>query len=421
MRVLVVGSGGREHALAWACSRSPSVEEVLCAPGNGGTSAVASNVPVGETDSRGLARLATERGVDLVVIGPDGAIAAGVADACAAAGVAVAGPTAAAGRIESSKTFAKRVMERAGIPTARWWAGADIEVLTGHAADLGGRCVVKADGLARGKGVAVCDSLAEARAALSACLHHRRFGEAGMSVVLEERLEGTELSLFALSDGRHVRLLGAARDHKRAHDGDRGPNTGGMGATAPLPDVSAATLDAYTADLVRPCIEALADSGTPFRGCLYAGLMITDAGPRVIEYNARLGDPEAQPLLAMLADDPVELFTAVADGSLADGAARLHDGVGVGVVVAAEGYPEAPRLGDAISGLGDVPDDVLAFHAGTRRDGGALVTAGGRVITMVGRGPDLEFARGRAYAGVERVGFRGAWCRRDIGIMGGVW
>lgn len=419
MRVLIVGSGGREHALAWACSRSPLVDEVLCAPGNGGTAAVATNVSVAESDPRGLARLATERAVHLVVIGPDEAVAAGVADACTAAGIRVAGPTAAAGRIESSKSFAKGLMDRAGIPTARWWSGADIAVLAGLAADLGGRCVVKADGLARGKGVTVCDTLAEARTAIDACLRDRRFGEAGRSVVLEERLRGPELSLFALSDGRHVRLLGAARDHKRAHDGDRGPNTGGMGATAPLPEVSAATLDAYTADLVRPCIEALADAGTPFRGCLYAGLMLTDAGPRVIEYNARLGDPEAQPLLAMLADDPVELFAAVAEDSLPDGAARLRGGVAVGVVIAAQGYPEAPRLGDAIHGLEDVPGDVLAFHAGTRRDGGALLTAGGRVLTMVGRGPDLQAARERAYAGVETVAFSGAWCRRDIGIAGG--
>jgi len=419
VRILIVGSGGREHALAWAFSRSPQVTAVLCAPGNGGTAALATNVAVAETDASGIVRVAAERDVDLVVIGPDAAIAAGVTDACAAARIAVAGPTAAAGRIESSKAFAKQLMDRAGIPTARWWAGDDVGDLTAAAADLGGRCVVKADGLARGKGVTVCDTLEQATGAIAACLREHRFGEAGRTVVIEERLQGPELSLFALSDGRQVRLLGAARDHKRAYDGDRGPNTGGMGAVAPLPGLSAENLDAYVAQLVRPCIDALADAGTPFRGCLYAGVMLTDAGPRVIEYNARLGDPETQPLLAMLADDPVDLFTAVAHGGITDGAVRLHDGVGVGVVVAAEGYPGEPRVGDPIGGLDELPSDVLAFHAGTRRDGDDLLTAGGRVLTMVGRGPELHAARARAYAGAARVAFSGAWYRRDIGITGG--
>ncbi|MFN2451527.1 MAG: phosphoribosylamine--glycine ligase [Candidatus Dormibacteria bacterium] len=420
LRVLVVGSGGREHALAWACARSPLVAEVLCAPGNGGTAAVATNLAVAEADAPALARMAVDRAVDLVVIGPDGAIAAGVADACTAAGIRVAGPTAAAGRIESSKAFAKELMDRAGIPTARWWVGDDLEELAGRAAELGGRCVIKADGLARGKGVTVCATLAEARAAIAACITDHRFGEAGRRVLVEQRLEGPELSLFALSDGRHVRLLGAARDYKRADDGDRGPNTGGMGAVAPLAELDADTLEGYAAACVRPCIEALADAGTPFHGCLYAGLMLCADGPRVIEYNARLGDPEAQPLLSMLADDPIELLKSVAEGSLLDGSARLLPGSAVGVVIAAAGYPDAPRAGDPVGGLDAVPADVLAFHAGTRATPSGLVTAGGRVLTMVGRGQDVAEARARAYAGVAAVSFPGAWSRSDIGHAGGV-
>ncbi len=415
MRVLVVGSGGREHAIAWACARSPLVSRVFCAPGNAGTAEVATNLAVAESDPAGVVRAALECNVDLVVIGPDGAIAAGVADACAAAGVAVAGPSAAAGRIESSKSFAKELMDRAAIPTARWWAGDDLELLSARAAELDGHCVVKADGLARGKGVTVCDSVAEARTAIAACLHGDRFGAAGRLVLVEERLEGPELSLFALSDGRHMHLLGAARDYKRALDGDLGPNTGGMGAVAPLLELAPEVLEAYAAACVLPCIAALADAGTPFRGCLYAGLMLCSDGPGVIEYNARLGDPETQPLLSMLADDVVELLAAVATGTLADGTARLRAGVAVGVVVAAAGYPDSPRLGDPISGLDTLPGDVLAFHAGTRRERSGPVTSGGRVLTVVGSGQDIGEARARAYAGVARVSFHGAWSRRDIG------
>jgi phosphoribosylamine---glycine ligase len=418
-RVLVVGSGAREHALAWACARGSAVE-VLCAPGNGGTAAVAENLDVAAEDVPNLVRLATERAVDLVVIGPDAAVAAGLADACAARGLAVFGPTRAAGRIEASKEFAKQLMDAAGIPTARWRAGGieDSEQLSRFAADLGGRCAVKADGLALGKGVMVCDSLEEALAALDACLIEKRFGEAGRRVVVEERLVGREVSVFALSDGEHARLLPPACDYKRARDGDRGPNTGGMGAYAPPGSLDVdALLDEVGRSAVQPCLDILRERGTPYRGCLYAGLMLTDSGPRVLEFNARFGDPEAQVVLPMLDADLVEVLQDCATGTLAPGKVRSLPGVAVGVVAAAQGYPGSARSGDRIDGLGDVASDVLVFCAGARRDqDGSLRTSGGRVLTVVGRGATAEAARQRVYDNLGYIRFAGMWYRRDIAV-----
>ena len=417
MRVLIVGGGGREHALAWSCLRHQPETELLCAPGNGGTALLGENVALSPTDATALAQLATQRSVDLVILGPDAAIDAGVGDACRAARIPVFGPSAAAGRIESSKTFAKRLMDDVGVPTASWCAAdaSDRDAAVRFAADRDGRVVVKADGLALGKGVIVCASIAEAEAALDACLVDQRFGAASSRVVVEERLVGPEVSFFALCDGRNAVALGAASDHKRAHDGDRGPNTGGMGAVTPpldrVPDTGALLRIS-----VDPILAALADRGTPFRGCLFVGLLLTNDGPRVLEYNARFGDPETQALVATVDTDLLPVLSAVAHGDLRGSGPISAAGVGVCVVVAAQGYPDAARSGDTIRGLEDLDADVLCFHAGTRRDpSGAVLTAGGRVLGVVGRGTNTSEARERAYAGAEVIDFPGRWYRRDIG------
>jgi phosphoribosylamine--glycine ligase len=418
MRVLVVGSGGREHALAWACSQHASRPEIVCAPGNPGTAQLGANVDVSVTDGAALARLAREREVDLVVVGPDAALAAGVADACSEAGIPVFGPSAAAARIEWSKTYAKQVMDRAGVPTARWRSG-DRESrgeLLDFILELDGHCVVKADGLAAGKGVAVCDTSEDADAALAACLDERRFGDAGGVVVVEERLRGTEVSVFALCDGRRHRLLAPARDYKRAGDADHGPNTGGMGAYAPAQD-GCPPLDEVAARVIEPTLAALADAGNPFVGCLYVGLMVGPDGFHVLEFNARLGDPETQVIVPLQGRGFLDLLLAAARGELG-APGPPPQGAAVVVVAAAHGYPGTPRRGDPILGLEELDPDVLCFHAGTARDQrGRLVTAGGRVLGIVGQGADVGQARRRAYENLERVHFAGMWSRSDIAVL----
>ena len=418
MRVLIVGGGGREHALAWWCRRGREDVELIVAPGNAGTAELADNVAVDATDTVALARLAVERHVDLVVIGPDAAAAAGVADACAANGIAVFGPSASAARIESSKTFAKRLMDEAGIATARWIAGGDADVprLRAFVEELDGRCVVKADGLALGKGVAVCASMDDADRAFAECFEAGRFGDAGRIVVVEERLIGDELSVFGLTDGTRVRVLPAARDHKRAGDGDTGPNTGGMGAVSPAPHVADDLVDNVAVSVLQPCIDALRERGTPFVGCLYAGVMLTSDGVRVLEFNARFGDPEAQVVLPLVEESGVELLHAAATGAIAAGRVRAANASAAGIVAAAAGYPDSPHTGDEISGLSDVGSDALVFHAGTRRDEhGILRTSGGRVLCVVATAPALESARATAYENLSRVHFEGMQFRHDIG------
>jgi phosphoribosylamine--glycine ligase len=418
VKVLVVGSGAREHALAWACARSPLVEEVLCAPGNGGTAELARNVDVRADDVEAMVQLALAEDVDLVVIGPDAAIAAGLTDALDVEGIDCFGPSAAAGRIEWSKEFAKDVMNDGGIPTARWvGVGAATRDKAVHfIEEHAGRVVVKADGLALGKGVTVCDTVEQALAALDACLIEDRFGAAGRRVIVEERLSGREVSIFALSDGVHVRLLAPAVDYKRAFDGDKGPMTGGMGSYAPATGIDVdALLDEALRTVVQPCVDVLLERGTPYRGCLYAGLMLTDQGLRVLEFNARFGDPETQVVLPLLADDVVPLFVACANGDLQPGRAAWGAGACVGVVAASGGYPGSVETGKPIGGLTDLDPDVLCFHAGTRRrDDGSVATSGGRVLTVVGRGDTLDAARARAYASIDRISFEGMRVRRDI-------
>ncbi|MFN2582622.1 MAG: phosphoribosylamine--glycine ligase [Candidatus Dormibacteria bacterium] len=418
MRVLIVGSGGREHALAWWCRRDRDDVEVIAAPGNGGTADIAENVPLDPEDAHAVARLARGRDVDLVVIGPDAAAAAGVADACTANGIAVFGPTAAAARIESSKSFAKELMDDAGIPTARWLSGGadERESLLRFVHELRGRCVVKADGLALGKGVTVSDSVEDATQALQQCFDAHAFGDAGTRVVVEERLHGPEVSVLAITDGTHVRLLPPVRDHKRALDGDRGPNTGGMGAISPPDNMSDVLLDDIARRALQPCVDALRERGTPFTGCLYAGVILTPDGPQVLEFNARFGDPEAQVLLPMLAEDAIGLLGAAAQGSLQPGRVSVAQPAGAGVVAAARGYPGKPRTGDVINGLDAVDPDALVFHAGTRRDpDGTLRTSAGRVLCVVATGARVDAALECTYENLSRVHFDGMQYRRDIG------
>ncbi|MBV9099609.1 MAG: phosphoribosylamine--glycine ligase [Candidatus Dormibacteraeota bacterium] len=416
-RVLIVGGGGREHALGWACARGRDDVELIVAPGNGGTARIAENVSLDATDAAAVARLARERAADLVVIGPDAAAAAGVADACFDSGIAVFGPTAAAAHIESSKSFAKALMDDAGIPTARWASGSasDRGRVDAFIDEHNGRCVVKADGLALGKGVVVCESVEAARGAVDACLQEARFGAAGDRVVVEELLAGDEVSVLCVTDGRNVRVLPTSRDHKRAHDGDTGPNTGGMGAVAPMP---AAPVDLIVRRVLQPCVDALRERGTPFAGCLYAGIMLTDSGPQVLEFNARFGDPEAQVVLPLLGEPALPLFEACARGGVQPGTAVSRTGCAVGVVAASAGYPASARTGEVIAGLEDVADDVLCFHAGTREHGGGLVTSGGRVLCLTAVADDLASARECAYANISRVRFDGMWYRADIGAVG---
>ena len=417
MRILVVGSGGREHALAWKISRSPLVRALFAAPGNPGIARVATLVPLDLRDVDAVARWARENRIDLVVVGPEAPLVAGLADRVARDGIPVFGPGAAAAEIEGSKAFAKDVMRAAGIPTAEYQAFTELAPAAAFARAQGGRVVVKADGLAAGKGVVVCGDATEAEEALRAMLVGGVHGAAGRKVVVEERLEGPEASCIAFTDGERVRMLAAAQDHKRIFDGDRGPNTGGMGAFSPTPNVGADLLAAVERDVIVPAVRELARRGRPFRGALYAGLMLTPKGPRVLEFNARLGDPETQPILMRLRSDVVPALLAAAQGDLSAVRLEFDPRAAVGVVLAAEGYPGAVASGDAIEGAdGPFPDDVQVFHAGTARAAdGRVVTSGGRVLTVCALGDGLAGAARRAYEAVARVSFRGMQYRRDIG------
>jgi phosphoribosylamine---glycine ligase len=417
MRVLVVGSGGREHALAWKISRSPLVTALFAAPGNPGIGRVATLVPLKADDSAAVTRWAKDNAIDLVVVGPEGPLVAGLVDRLGEAGILAFGPSAAAAEIEGSKAFAKEVMDAARIPTAAFGAFDAVEPALAWSRARGGRVVVKADGLAAGKGVVVCGSVEEADAALRSILVDRVHGGAGARVVVEERLTGPEASCICLSDGERVRLLPAAQDHKRIFDGDRGPNTGGMGAFSPTPYVTPDVAAMVERDVLLPAVREMARRGRPFRGALYAGLMLTPDGPRVLEFNARLGDPETQPLLMRLAGDLLPALVASAKGDLSAIELPADPRAAVGVVLAAERYPGDPARGDAIEGL-DAPlaPGVQIFHAGTATGAdGRVVTAGGRVLTVCALGHGLDDAAARAYRAIETLRFRGMQFRNDIG------
>lgn len=417
MRVLVVGSGGREHALCWSLAASPLLTKLWCAPGNPGIASMAERVPLAALDIHAIVAFARTNAVDLVVPGPEAPLVAGLADALAEAGIRCAGPSAAAARLEGEKSFAKEVASAAGIPTARYARFDDPDAARAYCRKRGLPLVVKADGLAAGKGVVVAETIGEAEAAIAAFMEDRRLGASGAVVLIEERLTGPEVSLFALCDGQHAVPLGAATDHKRAQDGDRGPNTGGMGAVAPAPALSHAMAEEAFARIVRPALAEMARRGTPFRGILFAGLMLTDEGPKLIEFNVRFGDPECQALLPLLATDLLAGLFAACDGELADFDLRWHPGVSVAVVLAARGYPDAPETGTEIRGLerADGMPGVKIFHAGTRLLDGRLEAAGGRVLTVSGVGADLAEARARAYRAVRAIDWPGGFYRRDIG------
>jgi phosphoribosylamine--glycine ligase len=412
MNVLLIGSGGREHALAWKLRQSPLLDELIVAPGNPGIARHGRLLPIDALDAATLVALAQREHVALVVIGPEAPLAAGLADAFAAAGIAVFGPSRAATRIESSKAFAKRLMQEAGIPTAaaHVFDGADHALAFARAARR--PWVVKADGLAAGKGVVVADDLEATVAAIE------QLGRtaAGSRLVLEERLHGPEVSLIALCDGEQLLALPLAQDHKRLLVGDQGPNTGGMGAYAPAPHLSPVDAQAAAEELLRPAVRALAAAGTPFRGALFAGLILSEHGPRVLEYNARFGDPETQVLLPLLDGDLLPALHACALGRLDPAMVRVASGAAACVVLAAAGYPDAPRHGDPIDGLEAAAQaGALVFHAGTAVEDERLVTAGGRVLGVTGLGSTLEAALARAYRAVEQITFAGMQYRSDIG------
>ncbi len=419
MRVLVVGSGGREHALCWAIAGSPLLSELWCAPGHPGIAELATCVSIEATDIPALVAFALENTIDLVVPGPEAPLSAGLADAMEEAVIACCGPSAAAARLEGSKTFTKELCDAAAIPTARWErfddAGAAGEFITRRGAPI----VVKADGLAAGKGVVVAATEDQALAAIEAMMVARRLGEAGATVVIEECLEGTEMSFFALCDGAHAIPLGSARDYKRVGDGDLGPNTGGMGAISPWPGMTPELEEAVMAGIIRPALAEMARRGTPFRGILYAGLMHTADGFKLIEFNVRFGDPECQALLPRLRSDILPALQAACDGELAHFDLRWDDAASVAVVLAARGYPAAPAHGGRIAGLERAASlaDVRVFQAGTAQDeAGRLIAASGRVLTVCATGTSVEDARQAAYAGVDAIDFPDGFCRRDIGL-----
>jgi len=415
--VLLVGGGGREHALAWKLAQSPGLGRMIAGPGNPGIAAHARCVPVKDTAIDDLVALAQQERPDLVVVGPEVPLALGLADRMRAAGFAVFGGSAAAARLESSKAFAKELMARHRIPTARFGTFREAVAARAFCRELGAPLVVKADGLAAGKGVLICRSLGEADAALAQCLEARAFGDSGLTVVVEEFLQGEEASFFALSDGTTALPLAAAQDHKTVWDGDRGPNTGGMGAYSPAPVMDAAMEARVMAEIVRPTIAAMAAEGAPYTGVLFVGLMITREGPKVIEFNCRFGDPECQALLPRLQEDLLALLLAAATGKGLPPSLAWSPRASVCVVMTSAGYPGRYDTGTAITGLeaaGALPD-VTVFHAGTARAGGGLVTAGGRVLGVQALGDDVAAAIRTAYAAVERIRFDGAHYRRDIG------
>ena len=421
MRIMVVGNGGREHALCWAVSASPLCDRLICAPGNAGIAEVAECVAVGQEDIAGLVDLARREAIDFVIVGPEAPLVAGLADRLAEAGIKVFGPSAAAARLEGSKGFTKDLCRKYGIPTAAYERFTEVEAAQAYIRRQGNLwkgtpIVVKADGLAAGKGVIVAKNEAEAIAATRDMLAGNRFGAAGSSVVIEEFMEGEEASFFALVDGEHVLPLVAAQDHKRVGDGDVGPNTGGMGAYSPAPCVTPDVARRVMDEIILPTVRAMKAEGAPFKGVLFAGLMLTKSGPKLIEYNCRFGDPECQVLMMRLKSDIVPALLAAADGGLAHFDLRWHDETALSVVMAARGYPDNPLRGTEIRGLeaaGKV-EGVTVFHAGTRRDGPRILANGGRVLNVTAMAPTVEEARRRAYAAVDLIDWPEGFCRRDI-------
>lgn len=419
MKVLVVGSGGREHAIVWKLRQSPRVSELYCAPGNAGIERQATLVPVKANEYEKLLAFAKDKQIDLTVVGPEQPLVDGIVDLFEQNGLKIFGPRRAAAMLEGSKVFAKDFMQRHGIPTARYGrftvdqrteAEKFLQVLSMPV-------VIKADGLAAGKGVVIAETMDDARRALDEMMVRKQFGAAGERVVIEEFLRGEEASVFAVTDGSHFVTLAPAQDHKRILDGDRGKNTGGMGAYAPAPIVDDLLMQRIVREIIRPTLDGMRAEGTAYRGCLYCGLMITDSGPKVLEYNCRFGDPETQAVIPLIESDLAELLLSVAEGELDSSSLRMRSGSAVCVVMVSRGYPDEYETGKEISRLESLEGerDVVVFHAGTKRQGNTVVTSGGRVLGVTAFDQELEKAIARAYDAVSRITFEGAYVRRDIG------
>lgn len=415
MRVLLIGSGGREHALAWKMTQSDRLEKLFVAPGNGGTQAIAENVALDVTDHASVVDFALREQIDLVVVGPEVPLVAGISDDLRAAGLAVFGPSKVAAQLEGSKAFTKALCDEMGIPTAAYAKFDALEPALAYLDQQGAPIVIKADGLAAGKGVTVAETLEQAQEAVRDCFSGT-FGAAGAEVVIEECLVGDEASLFAICDGEHTILLPAAQDHKRAFDDDKGPNTGGMGAYAPAPVMTDALIERAYREIVAPAIKGMAARGTPFSGVLFTGLMITKDGPKLIEFNTRFGDPETQVLMMLLESDVLDILEATAHGTLANVSPRWKREVALTVVLAANGYPGAYEKNTVIANAAGLDSDTIqVFHAGTMRDGDRLLANGGRVLNVTAIGDDVGEARESAYAAVDAIDWPDGFCRRDIG------
>lgn len=418
MKVAVIGGGGREHALAVTLAKSPSVEKLYALPGSDAMAAVAQCVPVGVEDLSGIAAFCEKEGVDLVVVGPEVPLTEGLADVCQAKGIAVFGPNKAAAQMEGSKVFAKNLMKKYNVPTAAYASFTDGAAAKDYITAQGAPIVVKADGLAAGKGVVVAQTVDEALAAVDAIMEDRIFGESGGRIVIEECMVGEEVSLLAFVDGKTIVPMISAQDHKRIFDGDKGPNTGGMGAYAPAPVMTPELTRTVYDTILVPVVKGLAAEGITYQGCLYAGLMITADGPKVVEFNCRFGDPETQAVLPLLDGDLAQIMLACAKGTLTADMVHWKQASACCVIMASKGYPESSHKGDVISGLDSVAPDVQVFHSGTKVVDGQYVTNGGRVLGVTALGATLQEAIDQAYANVRRISFDGQQVRQDIGAKG---
>jgi phosphoribosylamine--glycine ligase len=417
MKVLVVGGGGREHALCWTIAGSPLCDRLYCAPGNAGIAKIAKCVPISADDLDGLVNFAQDQAIDFVIVGPEAPLVAGLADRLKNAGIKVFGPSAAAARLEGSKAYMKDMLARSGVPTAAYGRFTDSQVAKDYISKQGAPIVVKTDGLAAGKGVILCYTVEEAHAAVDTMMADKAFGDAGNEIVVEEFLDGEEASFFALVDGTTALPLVSAQDHKAVGDGDTGPNTGGMGAYSPAPVMTEALEAEVMKTIIAPSVKAMADAGAPYAGVLYAGLMITDSGAKILEYNVRFGDPECQVMMMRLKSDLLPALIAAADGQLANFDLRWHDDAALVVVMAANGYPGSYEKGSEIKGLdaASALDEVVVFHAGTKADGDKVLASGGRVLGVTAMGTTVTEAQSKAYTAVKEVDWPGGFCRRDIG------
>ena len=416
MNILILGGGGREHALAWAVKQNPKCDKLIVAPGNAGIAKIAECATLDINDGAAVVEMCEAESIDFAIVGPEAPLAAGVADDLRSAGFTVFGPSKEAAQLEASKRFTKEICDAAGAPTAAWARFTEAAPARDYIRAQGAPIVVKADGLAAGKGVIVAMTEAEALDAIDE-MFSGTFGEAGTEVVIEEFMDGEEASFFVLCDGEHALPIGTAQDHKRVGEGDTGPNTGGMGAYSPAPVLTDAVAERTMAEIIRPTLTEMARRGTPYQGVLYAGLMIKDGAPRLVEYNVRFGDPECQVLMLRLGAQAFDLIQAAAEGRLSETTVNWADDHAITVVMAADGYPGAYEKGSTITGLNDLPEDSshVTFHAGTSKQDGQIVATGGRVLNVTARGATLQQARDRAYTMVDRIDWPQGFCRRDIG------